>query len=135
MCNLQGVVDPIYGVHLSNPMLLSSQTRGEWGPTDLGPDGVAAFMAQHRCGAFCDPQWRRRCHTTTTKARFNTATTNTARVVEKDTVRGADPFMYIPEGVLIRSAAPDPTAGVAAGKSRVSSSSLLSESHWPDHVA
>lgn len=32
--------------------------RQEFGGTDLGSKGIENFMAYHRCGRFCNPNWK-----------------------------------------------------------------------------
>ena len=55
LCDLQG---GIYrdGVILTDPVVLSN-TR-QYGPTDLGPEGMSTFFAHHECNEFCAAQWK-----------------------------------------------------------------------------
>ena len=56
LCDLQG---GIYrdGVVLTDPVVLS--TSREFGPTDLGSEGISTFFAHHECNEFCSAQWRK----------------------------------------------------------------------------
>jgi hypothetical protein len=53
-CDLQG---GIYrdGFIITDPVIMS--TTQEYGPTDLGSEGISTFFARHRCNKFCDKQW------------------------------------------------------------------------------
>ena len=31
--------------------------RQNYGPADLGPDGIRDFFSRHRCGPYCSKQW------------------------------------------------------------------------------
>jgi alpha-kinase family protein len=42
---------------LSDPVIMSQQEN--YGPTDLGPDGIRSFFSRHRCGGFCKASWTR----------------------------------------------------------------------------
>jgi hypothetical protein len=55
LCDLQG---GIYrdGAILTDPVIMSN-VRGKFGPTDLGPEGIATFFARHQCNQFCRPHW------------------------------------------------------------------------------
>jgi len=55
VCDLQGGRYETCYV-LTDPVVLS-QKVGKFGPTDLGPDGIANFFQYHKCGKFCDPAW------------------------------------------------------------------------------
>ncbi|KAK2757066.1 hypothetical protein FQN54_005035 [Arachnomyces sp. PD_36] len=54
LCDLQG---GIYQreVVLTDPVVLSR--RGEYGVTDLGPDGISSFFSQHDCNKYCRSDW------------------------------------------------------------------------------
>ncbi|KAK2590909.1 hypothetical protein QQS21_011407 [Conoideocrella luteorostrata] len=54
LCDLQGGIYQ-QEVVLSDPVILS-QTR-QYGVTDLGPNGISSFFAQHVCNRFCRPHW------------------------------------------------------------------------------
>lgn len=56
LCDLQGGVYQD-GVVLTDPVVLS--VNREYGPTDLGPDGIANFFAHHQCNEFCRSEWRK----------------------------------------------------------------------------
>jgi hypothetical protein len=56
LCDLQGGVYS-NGVVLTDPVVLS-RTR-QFGPTDLGQDGIDNFFGHHKCGQFCSKQWTR----------------------------------------------------------------------------
>ena len=58
LCDLQG---GIYrdGAILTDPVI-QSRTRGRFGPTDLGADGIGTFFARHACNKFCSGKgWQR----------------------------------------------------------------------------
>lgn len=42
---------------LSDPVILSRNRQ--YGVTDLGPDGISSFFAQHSCNDFCRSHWAR----------------------------------------------------------------------------
>ena len=54
ICDLQG---GIYkdGFVITDPVVMSESR--EYGPTDLGPDGIATFFARHKCSKYCRPNW------------------------------------------------------------------------------
>ena len=54
LCDLQG---GIYrdGVVLTDPVIMSR--RKEYGPTDLGPEGISTFFARHECNQYCRSEW------------------------------------------------------------------------------
>jgi hypothetical protein len=54
LCDLQGGIYQ-QEVVLSDPVILSR--NGEYGVTDLGPDGISSFFSQHDCNSFCRPNW------------------------------------------------------------------------------
>jgi hypothetical protein len=56
LCDLQGGVYQ-REVVLSDPVILSR--RGEFGVTDLGPEGISSFFYQHECSGYCRPHWTR----------------------------------------------------------------------------
>jgi len=55
LCDLQG---GLYrdGAILTDPVVMSNQ-KGKFGPTDLGPDGMSTFFAQHKCTPYCRRHW------------------------------------------------------------------------------
>jgi Alpha-kinase family len=55
LCDLQG---GIYkdGVVLTDPVVMS--VSREYGPTDLGANGISSFFAHHQCNEFCKSDWR-----------------------------------------------------------------------------
>ena len=55
LCDLQGSYSRSSGVILTDPVVMS-RTK-EFGPTDLGPAGIEAFFARHKCGTWCKAQW------------------------------------------------------------------------------
>lgn len=57
LCDLQG---GIYsdGAIITDPVIISRR-EGQYGPTDLGPDGISNFFAYHRCNDFCSSSWTR----------------------------------------------------------------------------
>ncbi|KAI1798734.1 kinase-like protein [Daldinia bambusicola] len=59
LCDIQGGIYRHEAI-LSDPVIFS-QTM-EYGDTDLGPDGITSFFSQHRCTAFCRPDWARPAH-------------------------------------------------------------------------
>ncbi|KAL2064185.1 hypothetical protein VTL71DRAFT_4679 [Oculimacula yallundae] len=56
LCDLQGGIYQDDFI-LSDPMIMS-QTQ-EYGPSDLGIDGINSFFIRHRCGFFCSRQWKK----------------------------------------------------------------------------
>jgi len=56
LCDLQGGVYQ-NGVVLTDPVILS--VNREYGPTDLGSDGISSFFAHHQCNEFCRSEWRK----------------------------------------------------------------------------
>ncbi|CZS93374.1 uncharacterized protein RAG0_03704 [Rhynchosporium agropyri] len=54
LCDLQGGVYQ-NGFILSDPVIISPTQN--YGPLDLGIDGINSFFFRHRCGFFCDKQW------------------------------------------------------------------------------
>ncbi|KAI9553924.1 hypothetical protein GHT06_019194 [Daphnia sinensis] len=54
LCDLQGGVYKD-GFVLTDPVIMS--TNREYGPTDLGAEGISTFFASHRCNQFCKIQW------------------------------------------------------------------------------
>lgn len=54
LCDLQG---GIYkdGFIITDPVIMSNIQ--EYGPTDLGSDGISTFFAYHRCNKFCRKDW------------------------------------------------------------------------------
>ena len=57
LCDLQG---GIYadGVILTDPVIMSKEA-GQYGPTDLGPNGITTFFTNHQCGKYCKRDWTR----------------------------------------------------------------------------
>ncbi|XP_032785392.1 alpha-protein kinase vwkA isoform X1 [Daphnia magna] len=54
LCDLQGGVYKD-GFVLTDPVIIS--TNQEYGPTDLGVEGISTFFASHRCNQYCKVQW------------------------------------------------------------------------------
>ncbi|KAI0907278.1 kinase-like domain-containing protein [Ustulina deusta] len=54
LCDLQG---GSYrdGYILSDPVIMSQLQN--YGPTDLGPEGIRSFFQRHQCGQFCRREW------------------------------------------------------------------------------
>ena len=55
LCDLQGGVYQD-GVVLTDPVVMS--INREYGPTDLGKNGISSFFAHHQCNEFCRSEWR-----------------------------------------------------------------------------
>lgn len=55
LCDLQGSRRG-GNVILTDPVI-QSRSRLRFGPTDLGPEGIASFFAHHVCGSFCRGDW------------------------------------------------------------------------------
>jgi hypothetical protein len=56
LCDLQGGVYND-GVVLTDPVVMS--TTRQYGPTDLGSQGISNFFAHHVCNEFCRGDWRK----------------------------------------------------------------------------
>lgn len=56
LCDLQGGVYND-GVVLTDPVIMS--TTREYGPTDLGNNGMSSFFAHHVCNEYCRSEWRK----------------------------------------------------------------------------
>ncbi|OAA35909.1 MHCK/EF2 kinase [Metarhizium rileyi] len=56
LCDIQGGIYQ-HEIVLSDPVILSRDRQ--YGVTDLGPDGISSFFAQHNCNKFCRPHWAR----------------------------------------------------------------------------
>ena len=54
LCDLQGGSYKD-GFIITDPVIMSSSK--EYGPTDLGNDGISTFFARHKCNQFCKAQW------------------------------------------------------------------------------
>lgn len=54
LCDLQGGVYS-NAVVLTDPVITSLKT--EYGPPDLGPDGINNFFSYHTCNEFCKSYW------------------------------------------------------------------------------
>lgn len=54
ICDLQGGVY-MDGFAITDPVILSR--HGNYGPTDLGADGISSFFARHVCNSFCRDHW------------------------------------------------------------------------------
>ncbi|XP_046460945.1 CBL-interacting serine/threonine-protein kinase 20-like [Daphnia pulex] len=54
LCDLQGGVIE-NGAVITDPIIMS--TSKEYGPTDLGDEGISTFFFYHRCNEFCNPKW------------------------------------------------------------------------------
>ena len=57
LCDLQGGVYS-NGIVLTDPVIMS-QVAGQYGPTDLGSEGISSFFATHRCNEYCRRHWRK----------------------------------------------------------------------------
>eukprot|EP00435_Cladocopium_sp_Y103_P006797 s249_g2.t1 len=55
LCDLQG--GRYDGFYVLTDPVIHSRNK-EFGGTDLGADGIENFMAHHRCGRFCSPNWK-----------------------------------------------------------------------------
>lgn len=55
LCDLQG--GRYDGFYILTDPVIHSKGK-EFGGTDLGQEGIENFMAHHRCGRFCDPNWK-----------------------------------------------------------------------------
>ncbi|CAE7606874.1 mhkC [Symbiodinium natans] len=55
LCDLQG--GRYDGFYILTDPVIHSKGK-EFGGTDLGQEGIDNFMAHHRCGRFCDPNWK-----------------------------------------------------------------------------
>jgi hypothetical protein len=53
-CDLQGGCYKD-GFIITDPVIMS--TTKEYGPTDLGAEGISTFFARHKCNAYCNAQW------------------------------------------------------------------------------
>mmetsp|Transcript_2429 Transcript_2429/g.4522 ORF Transcript_2429/g.4522 Transcript_2429/m.4522 type:complete len:304 (-) Transcript_2429:456-1367(-) len=58
LCDLQGGVYND-GVVLTDPVVMSMEGGGKYGPTDLGSKGISTFFAHHECNEFCRSDWRK----------------------------------------------------------------------------
>lgn len=56
LCDLQGGVDH-KGATLTDPVIISNDHTGKYGPTDLGPSGITNFFAYHKCNGYCRRHW------------------------------------------------------------------------------
>jgi hypothetical protein len=56
LCDLQGGVYS-NGAVLTDPVVMS--VNKEYGPTDLGSNGISTFFAHHQCNEFCRSEWRK----------------------------------------------------------------------------
>jgi hypothetical protein len=54
ICDLQGGSYKD-GYIITDPVIMS--LTKEYGPTDLGAEGVSTFFARHRCNKYCNAQW------------------------------------------------------------------------------
>jgi hypothetical protein len=54
ICDLQGGSYKD-GFIITDPVIMS--TAREYGPADLGPQGISTFFARHRCNKFCKTHW------------------------------------------------------------------------------
>ncbi len=54
LCDLQG---GIYrdGFIITDPVIMSRNR--EYGPTDLGPEGISTFFSRHQCNQYCRSNW------------------------------------------------------------------------------
>jgi hypothetical protein len=56
LCDLQGGISS-RGAVLTDPVILSRSRS--YGVTDLGPNGISTFFAQHICNRFCQAHWQK----------------------------------------------------------------------------
>ncbi|KAI0547948.1 kinase-like domain-containing protein [Xylaria curta] len=56
LCDVQGGAYRD-GYILSDPVIMSQKPE-KYGPTDLGPNGIRLFFYRHRCGRFCNREWK-----------------------------------------------------------------------------
>ena len=54
ICDLQGGCYKD-GFIITDPVVMSPTK--EYGPTDLGAEGISTFFARHKCNKFCNSQW------------------------------------------------------------------------------
>jgi hypothetical protein len=54
LCDLQGEAMGSIAV-ITDPIIISSTK--EYGPTDLGDQGISTFFANHTCNKYCDSKW------------------------------------------------------------------------------
>ena len=54
LCDLQGGVYKD-GFVITDPVVMSVDR--EYGPTDLGAEGIATFFARHQCNEYCRANW------------------------------------------------------------------------------
>ena len=54
LCDLQGGCYK-NGFILTDPVIIS--TTNEYGPTDLGSEGISTFFSHHKCNKYCDSYW------------------------------------------------------------------------------
>ncbi|KAK8131367.1 hypothetical protein PG984_007805, partial [Apiospora sp. TS-2023a] len=55
LCDIQGGVKH-YSYIITDPAI-NSTTKHQFGPTDLGQEGILKFFASHQCNGFCLPDW------------------------------------------------------------------------------
>ena len=55
ICDLQGGSYKD-GFIITDPVIMSN-TSGEYGPTDLGQEGISTFFGRHKCNKFCNAKW------------------------------------------------------------------------------
>eukprot|EP00930_Biecheleria_cincta_P076771 TRINITY_DN63991_c0_g1_i1.p1 TRINITY_DN63991_c0_g1~~TRINITY_DN63991_c0_g1_i1.p1 ORF type:complete len:319 (-),score=40.68 TRINITY_DN63991_c0_g1_i1:101-1018(-) len=55
VCDLQG--GRYTGYYILTDPVIHSRSK-EFGGTDLGQEGIDNFMAHHKCGRFCNPNWK-----------------------------------------------------------------------------
>lgn len=54
LCDLQGAIYK-EGMILTDPVIMSE--KKDFGPSDLGLDGISSFFAHHTCSKYCRPYW------------------------------------------------------------------------------
>jgi len=59
LCDLQGGWSADRGFVLTDPVILSSNGKRAYGPTDLSEAGISTFFARHKCNQFCKQHWRK----------------------------------------------------------------------------
>ena len=54
LCDLQGAIYK-EGMILTDPVIMSE--KKDFGPSDLGLDGISSFFSNHTCSKYCRPYW------------------------------------------------------------------------------
>ena len=56
LCDLQGSHFEDCFV-LTDPVIMSQDDSKQYGPTDLGKEGIDNFFVHHKCNCYCEPTW------------------------------------------------------------------------------